>query len=1053
MKVIKKINVDVDYIVHIADVHIRNVKRHEEYEQVFSRLYEKIQVLINDHKNVAIYLGGDIVHAKLDMSPELISVTYKFLKSCADLAPTFLILGNHDCNLNNKSRLDALSPIVDSLNHKNLYFLKETGIYRTKNIDFVVWSILDDIKNYKIPPKNKNKQILFYHGAINNAVTEQGIQIKNDKLTIDNISAFDFVLLGDIHKYQYLNEQKTIAYCGSTVQQNFGESISHGFVFWNLKTGFSKFINVENDHGFYTLEVKNGKWVSESFPDNFCIHPTIRIKSYNTQNSDITKLITTLKTSIKVEDIKIQKINTKSDIVVNKTIKAGDIRDMEYQNKLIISFLEKNHVLNDEIKNEIYNINRELNTNIDVSRTIKNIAWSPVKFEFSNMFSYGEDNEINFNNMNGIYGLFANNAAGKSSILDALTFCMFDKCSRTFKASEVLNNKKDQFFSKFIFEIHGKQYTIERIGIKDKKNHVKVNVNFYTHDPDGTQVLLNGEDRDETNRIIREYVGNYDEFVLTTMSLQNNNSNFVDKAQRERKDLLSQFLDLNVFEELTTSASAEANQLKALIKDYTKQDFATQIADSIEKKVIAVNQEKTFSEKKYEISSLIENINDEILAKTTSIKNIDDKITDLNLDDINADEEKIQFKLKSIFDKKAQLNKIKLHLGEKYEELDLELKTQNQDILLNNKLKKEKLDNEINVLAGNLEKISIMQDHLESKIEKLNQHEYDPNCKYCISNQFVQDAKKAKNELDSILIQKNEINHNLKKTKIELDKYNNADIDYEIFLSLKENTNSLKSQLIETDNKLKEIYLIEERLKSDLVSIKNNKEKYLQNQEAIQLNIDTKNKINELTIKKGALLKELSEIESLLINASSQIKVYDTVIKAAKENIQKLEILEKKYRSYELYIKATNRNGVPYDLISEILPQIENEANEILSYLVDFKILLDTDGKSINIYIMYDDTKIWALELASGMEKFISSIAIRNALINYSNLPRPNFIAIDEGFGVLDGENLAALYNIFQYLKTQYKFILIISHIDSLKDMADYQIEISKIKDFSKVFF
>jgi DNA repair exonuclease SbcCD ATPase subunit len=114
---------------------------------------------------------------------------------------------------------------------------------------------------------------------------------------------------------------------------------------------------------------------------------------------------------------------------------------------------------------------------------------------------------------------------------------------------------------------------------------------------------------------------------------------------------------------------------------------------------------------------------------------------------------------------------------------------------------------------------------------------------------------------------------------------------------------------------------------------------------------------------------------------------------------------------------------------------------------------LESDGKSINIYIIYDNDKFWALELASGMEKFISAIAIRNALINYSNLPRPNFMAIDEGFGVLDSENMSSLYNLFQFLKTQYQFILVISHIDSLKDMAEKQIEIYKDEGFSKIYF
>jgi predicted MPP superfamily phosphohydrolase len=156
MKIINKIDVNIKHIVHIADVHIRKITRHEEYESVFATMYEKIKEINEDYKDVAIYLGGDIVHSKLDMSPELFSVTYKFLKNCADIAPTFLILGNHDCNLNNKSRLDALTPIVDSLNHPNLYFLKDTGIYRTNTVDFVVWSILDDYKNYTIPKKSKS---------------------------------------------------------------------------------------------------------------------------------------------------------------------------------------------------------------------------------------------------------------------------------------------------------------------------------------------------------------------------------------------------------------------------------------------------------------------------------------------------------------------------------------------------------------------------------------------------------------------------------------------------------------------------------------------------------------------------------------------------------------------------------------------------------------------------------------------------------------------------------------------------------------------------------
>ena len=62
----------IDKIYHIADVHVRNVKRHKEYKLVFKRLYAYIRK--TKTPNSVIYVAGDIVHAKTDMSPELVAV-------------------------------------------------------------------------------------------------------------------------------------------------------------------------------------------------------------------------------------------------------------------------------------------------------------------------------------------------------------------------------------------------------------------------------------------------------------------------------------------------------------------------------------------------------------------------------------------------------------------------------------------------------------------------------------------------------------------------------------------------------------------------------------------------------------------------------------------------------------------------------------------------------------------------------------------------------------------------------------------------------------------
>ena len=163
--------------------------------------------------------------------------------------------------------------------------------------------------------------------------------------------------------------------------------------------------------------------------------------------------------------------------------------------------------------------------------------------------------------------------------------------------------------------------------------------------------------------------------------------------------------------------------------------------------------------------------------------------------------------------------------------------------------------------------------------------------------------------------------------------------------------------------------------------------------------------------------------------------------------------LETQFKAYDFYLKAVNRNGVPYNLISEALPKVQAEVNSILSQIVEFEILFETDGKSINTYIVYDDENFWPLEMTSGMEKFISSLAIRTALVNVSSLPRPNFIAIDEGWGTLDSDNLNSLYMLFDYMKTQFDFMLTISHIDALRDIVDKVIEIKKENGFSNIRF
>jgi hypothetical protein len=174
------------------------------------------------------------------------------------------------------------------------------------------------------------------------------------------------------------------------------------------------------------------------------------------------------------------------------------------------------------------------------------------------------------------------------------------------------------------------------------------------------------------------------------------------------------------------------------------------------------------------------------------------------------------------------------------------------------------------------------------------------------------------------------------------------------------------------------------------------------------------------------------------------IEVAKTKKASALDNLEKYQKLETEYKAYEYYLDSVKRDGIPMDLVVKALPKIEAEINNVLNQIVDFNMVMNTDGKNINGYIIYDEDNFWPLELTSGMERFVSSLAIRIALINVSALPRPNFIAIDEGWGSLDAEHISAVVNLFDYFRTKFDFSIIISHVDSMRDMVDNLIEVNK---------
>jgi hypothetical protein len=188
-------------IAHVADIHVRGLSRHAEYREVFEAFIKDVKLRGVNH----IFVGGDIFHTKTSgISPEYIEFMSWWLTALAEAAELHLTLGNHDGNLINLSRQDAITPIVNALNNPKIHLYKNSGVYEfVPGYNWCIFSLFDE-ENWKtVKPVAGKINIACYHGPVWGARTETDWLIE-DGLNVDFFTDYDFAFLGDIHKFQFL---------------------------------------------------------------------------------------------------------------------------------------------------------------------------------------------------------------------------------------------------------------------------------------------------------------------------------------------------------------------------------------------------------------------------------------------------------------------------------------------------------------------------------------------------------------------------------------------------------------------------------------------------------------------------------------------------------------------------------------------------------------------------------------------------------------------------------------------------------------------------------
>lgn len=241
-------------LVHFSDLHIRLFKDHEQYRGILKQMFKEWESISPDR----IVFTGDLVHSKNQMTPELVEFVAWVLSECSKISKTILIIGNHDFLENNTSRLDALTPIIDSLKNDRIIYYKNRGVYEDENINWCVYSLME----HNIPPdivKSKNKNIGLFHGPVQGLYTDVGYKF-DDGFDVNKFKGCDLVLCGDIHKRQVFDIPggKKAYMIGSTIQQNFGETIKkHGYGIYEVEKDEYIFVDLPNPKPYLSFYINS----------------------------------------------------------------------------------------------------------------------------------------------------------------------------------------------------------------------------------------------------------------------------------------------------------------------------------------------------------------------------------------------------------------------------------------------------------------------------------------------------------------------------------------------------------------------------------------------------------------------------------------------------------------------------------------------------------------------------------------------------------------------------------------------------------------------------
>lgn len=732
--------------------------------------------------------------------------------------------------------------------------------------------------------------------------------------------------------------------------------------------------------------------------------------------------------------------NNEKSYLDNEVI--SNIQNPLFQLDLFKEYLALNNVQDYDFE-FLKNIDAQINGNIDYDVYDKYKRYSIKWIKWDNFLSYGEDNFFDFTQLNGLVLLSGEpaNQSGKTTFaIDLFHFLLFGKTDKAATLDKIFN-KHLQEATQVVVEgclvIDGVEYIIKRtvtrptFAKRTAKSKSTQKVEYYRIVGDSTEELQEyiednkGENSVQTNKIIKESIGNESDFDMIICATSANLDDLIEKKDTERGKLLSRWIGLLPIEQKDILAREMFN---SSIKPYlisNKYD-STQLKQESEAMEFLNNSLRNEIEKYSKENDLIDKeltkLEEQKMQLLSCKTPIDDTLLKIDITTLNTQMSRLQS------EGEGKNNELK-ELIAIYEEVkDVDFSIDVYDALV-----KESNDLNLQIQLQRQEYISN-----KKRIDELTKSEYCPTCgkKYdnIDNSSKIAEIQTKQNEIvesgKELNIKKTELDKKIEELKSNREKY-----DIKTKTEIKKSVVELKLTQLRNEYKEKKTLLNEYNKNNEAIDRNNN------------LDINIRN--IDATMKGKRNTKDLNI--SLIENRKNSIVNNQKAIEERMVLMEKIKEENKLIRHWKIYLDMIGKNGISKMVLRKTLPIINANIARLLNDVCDFNVEVAINEKNdVNFYLIKDNVKS-DLSSGSGFEKTASALALRAVLGNMSTLPKINFLVLDEILGRVAKENYDNMRTLFEKIMENYDAIIQISHLNEIKDWHEKHIIVSKENNVSKI--